>query len=272
MVLAEVALVRFNIIDIRTAVGIIVVIELLLTLVVARQVFAAARTYRRDRLAGFDTWAAMENGAEIVLPRAAARVVVSELRLWFCLGMWILGRFRRTDADLKYHKYHAKSFMWAFVVLSLFTTPVEVFLVELLLPWSWLRWPLIVAALYAFFWIVGLYASMVTLPHRLDKSKAVFSIGIMARAEVPYAEIANVTLRRTNEGLRGDGLRVLQRQATAYMAVGGSTDVVLTLRRPLELRGWLGQTSPVGTIHVAVDEPERLVQDMTKRLALGVES
>lgn len=264
LILAEVALVRFKIIDLRTAIGIIVAVELLLFLAVSRQVFVAVSTYRRDRLAGFDAWAAMEDGAEVFLPRAGARVMVAEWRLWFCLGTWLFRRIHRGETDFT---YHGKSNMWAFSVILLFTTPAEVFLVEMFLPWSWLRWLVILASLYAFFWIAGLYASMVALPHRLGESTAVFSNGIMATARVPYINIGNAMLRHTSEGLRGDGLRVFQERAAAHLAVGGSTDVVLTLRKPMELEGWLRQTSAVREIHVAADEPERLVREIAKRLA-----
>src|SRR3989304_10333004 len=81
LIFAEIVLVRFDILDIQTAIWIIVGVELLLFLVAFRQVFLAVRTYKRDRRAGLDGWVALENGFEIILPKIASRALASELRL-----------------------------------------------------------------------------------------------------------------------------------------------------------------------------------------------
>lgn len=83
LILVEAALVRFNLLDIRTAIGIVIGVELLLLLVALRQVFVAVRTYRRDRSSGLDAGTALENGLEVFLPAKVARILASELKLWF---------------------------------------------------------------------------------------------------------------------------------------------------------------------------------------------
>ena len=266
LILAEAALVRFNLLDIRTAIGIVVGVELLLLLVALRQVFVAVKTYRRDRSSGLDAGTALENGLEVFLPAKVARVLASELKLWFYLVLWVSRQGRRSYGDFTYHK---KSILGPFLVLLLFTTPAEVFLIELLLPWTWLKWVLVIAAVYAFFWVVGLYASMAKLPHRLGESGIRLSYGIMGRADVPYANISGVARERNTEGLRGDGMKIRKTESAAYMAVGGGTDVVLRLRNPQALQGWFSATVPVETIHLAADEPERLVRELSSRVEMS---
>jgi hypothetical protein len=51
-----------------------------------------------------------------------------------------------------------------------FTTAVELLVLEPLAPRVWLRISLLVLGLYVLLWIFGLYASLVTLPHRLEES------------------------------------------------------------------------------------------------------
>ncbi len=266
LILAEVLLVRFNLLDIRTAIGIVVAVELLLFLVAFRQVFVAVRTYKRDRQAGLDGWKALGNGLEVFMPRVVSSVVVSEFKLWFCLGIWLLRQSRPKENEFTYHK---KSILRVFPLILLFTTPVEVFLMELLLPWAWLKWLLIILAIYGLFWVVGLYASMVVLPYRLDDSVVRLSYGILARAEIPYTDIMQVTSNRTPKGVWRDGLKVVKEEGTAYLAVSGSTNVVLTLRRPAVLQAWLGPTSPVCTIYLATDEPQRLIQEVGKKVTIS---
>ncbi|MDP9476242.1 MAG: hypothetical protein M3R38_11280 [Actinomycetota bacterium] len=43
-------------------------------------------------------------------------------------------------------------------------------------------------------------------------------------------------------------------------------DLALSLRKPLSVRGFLKDTAPVGTIHVAADEPERMIRELRRRL------
>ena len=54
------------------------------------------------------------------------------------------------------------------LVMVAFTTAVELLVLELLAPRVWLRLYLLVLGLYVLLWIFGLYASLVTLPHRLE--------------------------------------------------------------------------------------------------------
>src|SRR3712207_7398712 len=49
-------------------------LEALALAVAGRQVVLAVRRYRRDRAAGLDLWAALEDGLAVLLPRPLARL------------------------------------------------------------------------------------------------------------------------------------------------------------------------------------------------------
>lgn len=261
LIFVEVALVRLGLLELRTAIGVVLGVEALLLIVGVRQMVVAVRRYRGDRRVGLDPWAALENGMEVLLPRKVARVVATEPKLWFYLWMWLLRRVKRGDNDFSYHGW---SLLGPFLVVLLFTTPVEVLLIELLLPWAWLRWLLLILAVYGFFWICGLYASLVALPHRLGDTSLHVSYGILAQAQIAYGDITEVEIVRRS--VRGDGLRIASHEDAAYLAVGGNTNVTLRLRAPKSLWGWLGSTAPVTQVHLASDEPERLVKELRTRV------
>ncbi len=264
LVVLEAALVWFRVIDIRTAIGIVVTVELLLFLLTLRQVVVAVRTYRQQRLSGTAVRTAFENGLDVFLPRAVARVLSTEVLLWYYLGAWLL---RRVPRDAGSFSYHRKSILVPFIILLLFTTPAEVFLFGLLVPWVWVKWVLAVTAIYAFFWVAGLYATLVMLPHRLGEVGILVNYGVLAHVEVPYREIEGVVVGRVAKGLRGDGLKTAKEDGAAYMSVGGTTDIAVRLRTPQLLHGWLRATPPVTTLHIAADEPERLVLALSARMA-----
>ncbi|MFH1141621.1 MAG: hypothetical protein V1724_08200 [Chloroflexota bacterium] len=265
LIIAEAVLVGTGILDIKAAIGVVVAIELLLFIVAGRQGIVAVRQFRRQKEAGLDAWAALEDGLEVFLPRRVAHIAALEPRRWFCLWRWAFRRVRIGASDFP---YHGRSILGYFLILILFTTPVEIFLLELLIPWSWLRWLLLVAAVYTLFWIFGLYASLVALPHRLDSSSIRLFSGILAQAQIEYSNIAAVELNRLHWPSRGDGLHLAPDKGYAYLAVGGETDITLKLRKAQTLYGWLGPTPPVAAVHLAADEPQRLARELIERTGI----
>ena len=58
----------------------------------------------------------------------------------------------------------------------------------------------------------------------------------------------------------------------AYFAIAGQTELSIRLRTPQVLRGTFGPTPPVTTVHLAVDEPERLARALDARAARYAEA
>lgn len=225
---------------------------------------AAARRYRRDRAAGLDPWQALEDGLALILPRPIAHLIALEPRLWACLFRWLFRRARPGPDDFPYHR---DSPFGAFLVLVLLTTPIEIFLYELLIPWAWLRLILLVASLYAFVWVIGFYASLVTLPHRLTPDALVLRYGLLAEARIPYAAIASVERARRKAPKERDGLMLSRAGDTASFAIAGTTTLTLHLRTPIALQRLTGSASAVSTIHLTADDPDRLVRALRERIA-----
>lgn len=263
LIIAEIILVRAGVLDLSTAIGVVVGIEGLLLLVAGRQIIVAVRRYRRDRAEGLDLRSALEDGIAVFLPRKLARIVVLEPLLWACLAKWALRKNRLGQGEFQYHK---KSPIGPLLLVIVFTTPVEVLLFELLIPWAWLRWLLLIAAIYALFWAFAFYASIVVLPHRLERAGVRLRYGVLADTVIPYDAIAAVEHQPLRSG-GGDGLRLDQQTDAALIAVGGRTSVTLHLRSPHALNGLIGATAPVQTIRVAADDAEGLTRALTRALS-----
>jgi hypothetical protein len=261
LVLVEVLLVRTGRLELRDAVLIVVGLEALLLLVAGRQVLAARRSYRTGRSAGLDFWQAAEEGLAVLLPRPAAKVVVNEPQLLACLFAWI---FRRAKPGPEDFTYHQESYAGAFVLTIALVAPVELLLVHLIIPWTWLKWLHLILGVYAILWLLALRAATATLPHRLESAGLRLRYGVFARGFVPYSRIERVERRRLKSPAAGDGLRT--GEDCAYLAVNGKTNVSLHLNAPASVEGFLRPTPPVQTIHLAVDEPGRLARELQKRL------
>ena len=263
VLLAEAALMWSGELGVGDAILVVAGIEVVVLLVGAGGAFAVVRRYRGGRRVGLRAWEALEGGLALILPRPVARLVVSEPRLFVCLGRWALGRKGTGEAEFGYGK---GSPLGMLLVMVLLTAPIEVAFWELIVPWAWLRWVLLVVSVYSVFWLLGLYASRITLPHRLEEDGLRLRQGLFAEAFVPYAEVESVEKKRSRSPKDGDGLQSTPDGDAAYLAINGKVDLALTLRSPLTVRGFLGDTGPVGTIHAAANEPERMLRELRRRL------
>ena len=262
LIVVEIILVWTGWLDLGTAIGVTLAIEVLLVVVAGRQLFVAVRRYRRQRTAGLGVWAALEDGLTVLLPRPVARIASLEPRMIACLLLWL---FRRRRQGAGQFSYHRRSWGGALLILVLLTVPVEIFVVELLVPWAWLRWVLLIAALYGVLWFGGLIASLKVLPHRLEASGVRLRHGNLAEVLIPYHEIADVEQQSLGAPGGRDGLVTDRNAGSAYLAVGGRTDVTLRLRAARSVYGLLRPTPPVTTVHVAADDPAHLTEALRPR-------
>jgi hypothetical protein len=266
VVLAEVILVWSGVMDLGDAVILVAGLEALLFVAGLGGLVLVVGRYRRGRRAGMDAWRALEDGLSLVLPRAVARLVVKEPRLLVCLFRWTIWRVRLTDEEFAYHK---RSLLGAIVPLLVVSAPVELILVHVLAlafsPWWWLKWALLVLGAYATLWLLGLYASLVTLPHRLEEEGLRLRYGLLAEGFFPYQEIEATSRRELEAPTPGDGLSHDSGEETLYLASGGKTDVSLRLRVPRSMSGFSKDTGPALCVCLAVDEPDRFVRELRLR-------
>ncbi|MGH3145756.1 MAG: hypothetical protein ACRDTR_08135 [Rubrobacter sp.] len=266
LALAGMAFVWLDVLSLRGTLLVVVSVEALLLVVAGRQLFVAFRRYRAGRTSGLDPWRSFEESLALLLPGKVARIVVLEPRLWVCLGRWIS---RRTGTSEREFGYHKRSQMGLILVMLVFTTPVELLVVELLAPWTWLRVSLLVLGLYALVWMFGLYASLVTLPHRLEEHGLRLRYGALAEGFVPLSEIAAVERARRRAPGPGDGLQTDPGGGGIYLSAGGRTDLTLRLHSPQSVRGLFRNVQPARTIHLAADDPERMASKLRERIGGG---
>lgn len=231
-------------------------LELLLLLAVAVLALRIART-RRGRPVDGAGESSVAAALDALLPQPLARIVSLEPLVFVCLWRWMRRKTPRGPHDFA---YAGRSPLGALVIVVLLTTPVELLLIELLLPWAWLRWLLLLGALYATLWLVGLYASLRVLPHQATEHGLLARYGLFNRVLLPWGEIVEAELERGKPPRTDDGLQLDAAGARAWLAIGARTDVRLELRRPATIERLRGATPAVTTLHIAADDPQRLVQ------------
>ncbi len=261
LVLLNVVLVRAGVFGARDAIIATIALEGLLWLVGARQLFVAWRRYRHERSAEQKVSAALTSALGTILPDGVAHLFALEARLWITVVRWVTRR--GPDGPAVFH-YHRRSLFGLLALFCLLTTPLELFLWELLIPWAWLRVALFVLGIYGLVWIVGLYASFRITPHQLDERGLWLHYGLLGGVWLPYDAIAGITAERRGAPKHNDGVQIVQEASSrqgamahsvAFIGIGGRTDVTVTLNRPVTIERLFGPSPPVTTIHLAADEP-----------------
>ena len=152
--------------------------------------------------------------------------------------------------------------------LLMAAAPMELVVVHLLAyafsPWEWLKWALLVLEIYALLWLLGLYASLVTLPHRLEEKGLSLSYGAIVARFAPYKEIQNMSKGIRKAPSFGVGLEYAPEEDTLYLAAGGKTDVTLHLQTPRTINGFLKESEPARILHLAVGDSGRLAHAGTE--------
>ncbi len=267
LILAELLLVWSGVMGLRDALFVVAGLEALLLIFGAGNLVLILRRYQRGRSEGLDVWKALEDGLSVALPRTVARLILKEPRIFIALFRWTFRRVRLTENEFGYHR---RSALREIVPLIIVATPMELVLVHVLAiafsPWEWLKWVLLALEVYATLWLLGLYASLVTLPHRLEAAGLRLRYGVFAEGFVPYKDIESVELGSRKAPEYGDGLFHTPEEDALRVAAGGKTDVVLRLRTPRSATGFLKESAPASVFHIAADDPKPLAQALRQYL------
>ena len=264
---AEVALVWSGLLDVGDAVLVLAGIEILIVLTGIGGIILFARRYRRGRAAGLDLWAALEEGlAGLAAPKGDA---LCPARAQTSRRASSVDFLRVTPADNEFG-YHNRSILRAILPLVIVTSPVELLVVHLLAsafsPWGWVKWTLLALGLYAILWLLGFYASLVTLPHSLQEGGIQLRYGAFADGFIPYRKIASVERASRRAPKSGDGLQTSPQGDEISISISGKTDLTLLLHTPQTVEGLFKTAGPAATIHLAADEPKRLATELRGRV------
>ncbi len=165
---------------------------------------------------------------------------------------WVAGR-ADAPAGSEAFRYGRSTTTFLWVITAI--TVVETAIVELAVPWLWLRVALAVLCIGSLPLMAGMVADYRIHPHLLGEHTLLLRCGAAIQAEVPLSAIASVG-RTTGTAPRRPGV-----VGSALELGAGSTDVVVTLRAP-QSDGDGGESGAGRTfdrIRCAADDPAQFV-------------
>jgi hypothetical protein len=258
--LADVVLALTGVLDARTAVTAGLVLEVLLAGVVAAEVGAFRRGYRRARAAGGGRSAAASAGLAAALPAPVAWFLRAEAGTARALWRAVRRHARTDDPDDVVLPYTDRIavMLWTTVGLGV----VETVVVHLLVPWPALRWVLLALSGYGLLWVAGLACSLRQHPHVVRADELVLRFAHLRATRVPLAGLASAR-RDVRTGHRHNVERL---GGTLSLSVAGETSVELAFDPPVEVavRGRVGRYE---RLRFFADDPRTAARLLGARLS-----
>lgn len=256
LIVVEVVLVVTGVLRPVSAVVVFVVVESTIAIFGVSAVVTAGRVYRRSAREGTRRDAAGK-ALESVLPRRVARAVVIDAHAWRAFALWLR---RRPLADSEY-SYGGSLRPLLFMVIGLLV--VEGAVVELVVGvmfgHGWWLWVLAGLHIYALCWIIGIMASLRTLPHRIGSSTITLRDSIFDEFQIPASRVKGVHAALTANTGRS-GLLIDPDSGSGRLCHGDGT-VTLSFCDNTTIRG-----KQVQLLAVSVDRPAQFVAACTANL------
>lgn len=264
VIVVQVVLVATGVLDVGQAVVIAVGIEVLLAVLLLALAVTARVLYRRLRAEGMSRSDAFLAAAETVLP--GPMVAVLRWELGGLVSIILLVRRRKDIPDgatvIKSGSQH-KAFLLVMTLLG----PLEILIVELIVPWAWVRVVLLVAAIYGTLWMFGFYAAVHTRPHYIDNRRLVVRTGHLMTVSVDIDDV-RAARHETRNSYQGDKYKGMVTVTDDWVAVTGmvGTELTLTLAPQTALLVQGKGTVHAGELRFDVDEPRVAIATITARL------
>ena len=231
--------------------------ELLLLTIVARRAIAMSRALARGE--GDDALESLRRAAlELVeAPRAAEIIAYEAAVLWYALAG---GGRRSTFPGAESFGVRRKSGYGPVLIAILFALVAEGIAIHLFVRhWSAVAaWILTILTAYAAVWLLGDFRALGRRAIALTADELIVRVGLRWTLRVPLDGIRAVRAVAGSAGARGpDHLRAV--------ILGGERQVV-ELDAPLEATGFYGIRRSVRSIGLSVDDPERFLEVLERRL------
>jgi len=264
VLLIEVVLLFSGVISFSDGVVATAVVESTVFLVALVELVALRKSIKRLRSQGYSIFDAISASLRKIMPDRVATVVKHDLLMMRALWLVVSRRGDVPDsAEAVHYSRQVRPLFWVFFVLN----PLEIALVELVVPWPALRLVLLIAGVLGTVWFLALIATLYKYPHILDARVLRLRYLSFFDTRIPIEKIGSVvvaaksrSMKRSNDVVDDD---------TLVMEIMRSTNISLVLTEPHPVD--LGARGVKEVLHVDfwVDDPRAAARSIDESLTTG---
>ena len=245
VVVVELSLVAGGVLSPARAVLLFVLAEAAIAVVGLTVIVAAVHHYRSAASTGTGSrWEAAQSALRSVLPRRAAQAIGIEARAWWALARWL--RHRRPGRGEFSYGHDLRPLLAMVIGLLVLEGIVIELVVAAVFGHGWWLWVLAAVHLYALCWILGIRASLSTLPHEVNARFIVLRDSIFAEYWLPLDQVSRARIATTHNTGRS-GLIIDTHTSVGRLCHGE------------------------GTVSIEFNDPVPMAGAYTRRLAISVD-
>lgn len=188
VILVEVVLVLSGVLDLLSAVKIVVLIELSLAGFVIFEIYVIAKAVRSAKASGEDLPFALDLSFSDFFPASLARYLRQDFMLLRAIWMLVTGR-RDVDEDERAMPY-SSPLVYMLSAIAVVDGLVVVAL-HMLLP-GWIRTVALILGILGFIWLVGFIASLIVYPHVVGEHRLRLRFSVFHDIIIPLDAIRQV--------------------------------------------------------------------------------
>ncbi|MFG2037522.1 hypothetical protein [Dactylosporangium sp. NPDC048998] len=182
-------------------------------------------------------------------PPIVSAVVRLELRLYHALFDAVRGR--RPRAAIAYGG-RLRGLLVGMTAVSV----VELFVVEVVVPWPAARWALLILGAYGLLWVAAFLAATVSRPHTVTDDAVRLRFAVFHDIEVPLRHLEDA-----RRALRGSHRRTVEVDGEELsVSVLGTTNVLLLLSEPSEVDLGRPGRHRISRIRLYADDPPHALE------------
>ncbi|MFE3170628.1 hypothetical protein ACFXPA_05530 [Amycolatopsis sp. NPDC059090] len=257
----EIALFSTGVISLSNGVLAAAVIEGSALVVVLFELLALRTAVKRARAEGLSFFEAVSASLNKVMPDRAAAIVKHDLKMMRAL--WLAAARRRdvpADGDAIGYSAQMRPLFWVFFVIN----PLEIALVELIVPWPVVRIVLLILGIAGTIWFLAMISSLYKYPHTVDPETLRLRYISFLDFRIPMAKIESAGLRTQSRELKKVNDVV---GGVLVMEITKSTNVTVALREPHQADFGLSRgVKEFDRIDFWADDPRTAVELIKKHL------
>lgn len=229
VILVEVVLIFTGVLDLVSAVKIVVLIELSLFIFVAVELYLVARAVRVARASGQDLPFALETALSEFFPHVVARYLRQDFML--IRAIWMLVTRRRDVGTGEHPLRYSSPLVYMLSAIAVVDGAVAI-PIHVLLPPGWFRTLLLILGILGFIWLLGFLASLIVYPHTISNSRLRLRFSVFHNITIPTQTITSVQKFRDDPGSTNSAACI---DGKLIMTVASQADIKLELDETLEL-------------------------------------
>ena len=242
----------------------VVGIEVLFFITVILKITKVVGKYRSTRSMGYSGFESLQQALEDAIPKLAAKLLTTELILYYTLYLSLKGQSRQPALD----RYPSKLSNYGFFIKAIVVVClIELAALSFVLPDYWKVIHLILGV-WAIMWLIADYNAMKFYTHEFRNDGIKMQMGLRCSGFAPFELISSI--QQTGKAVPDFSLGPIVPKSepdNLYFSTGENCNVLIELKEPLIFQGLVKDFTGIQRVWLSIEDPDTFYSRVLKVLS-----